>query len=74
MAIVYTRKVEQFCSLINFCPEPMFQNFFSLFQLLVILEHVQMSQNTHDSRESMHLFFAQIINFVHSEYASVNLT
>lgn len=50
-----SREIEKLCTLVNFCPEALFQRLFSVTERSGFLNEVEMSENTDDFRKSMGL-------------------
>ena len=48
-------QVEQLGSLIDLCPESVFESFLGLLQRLVVLHTVQMGEDAHDARKTVDL-------------------
>ena len=48
-------EVEEFGSLVDLCPEPVFHLLLCFLQTGLVLERVQVGQNPHDAREAVDL-------------------
>ena len=66
-AVDLAGKVKELGSLIHFRPKAVLENFLCLFELLVVFEHVEVREDAHDSRESVHLADVEEFENLHLE-------